>query len=109
MITALAIPLARRNKIPVIGVAFTVVWIANIASMPLPASNLTNLLALGSDAFSRTLDYLSYAWKPSLTAIILVVEAAAIITLFYARSSKGEEEERVQGTSTSKHRNLLLI
>ena len=109
MITALAIPLARRNKIPVIGVAFTVVWIANIASMPLPVSNLTNLLALGSDAFSGTLDYLSYAWKPALTAIILVVAAAAIITLFYARISQGEEEVRVQGTSTSKHRNLLII
>lgn len=109
MITALAIPLARRNKIPVIGVAFTVVWIANIASMPLPVSNLTNLLALGSDAFSGTLDYLSYAWKPALTAIILVVAAAAIITLFYARISQGEEEVRVQGTSTSKHGNLLII
>lgn len=109
MITALAIPLARHNNIPVIGVAFAVVWIANIASMPLPVSNLTNLLALGSDAFSGTLDYLSYAWKPALTAIILVIAAAAIITLFYARISQGKEEVRVQGASTSKHGNLLLI
>lgn len=109
MITALAIPLARRNNIPVIGVAFAVVWIANIASMPLPVSNLTNLLALGSDAFSGTLDYLSYAWKPALTAITLVIAAAAIITLFYARISQGKEEVREQGTSISKHRNLLII
>lgn len=109
MITALAIPLARHNNIPVIGVAFAVVWIANIASMPLPVSNLTNLLALGSDAFSGTLDYLSYAWKPALTAIILVIAAAAIITLFYARISQGKEEVREQGTSISKHRNLLII
>src|SRR5699024_12393649 len=97
MITALAIPLARRNKIPVIGVAFTVVWIANIASMPLPVSNLTNLLALGSDAFSGTLDCLSYAWQPALTRILLVVAAAAIPTSFYPRISIGEEEVRLQG------------
>src|SRR5690625_7274574 len=77
--------------------------------MKLPVSNLTNLLALGSDAFSGTLDYFSYAWNPALTAIILVVAAAAIITLFYARISKGEEVIRGQGASTSKHGNLLII
>ena len=94
MITALAVPLARRNKIPVIGVAFAVVWIANIASLPLPVSNLTNLLALGSDAFSGTVDYLSYAWKPALIAILIVIAAAAIFTLYQAKVATNERHRQ---------------
>ena len=110
MITALAIPLARRNKIPVIGVAFAVVWIANIASLPLPVSNLTNLLAVGTSAFTGTADYLIHAWKPALMAIIIVIAAAAIVTLFFARISTEIDEVAASGTSTSaQYRQLLMI
>ena len=110
MITALAIPLARRNKIPVIGVAFAVVWIANIASLPLPVSNLTNLLAVGTNAFTGTADYLLHAWKPALMAIIIVIAAAAIVTLFFARISTEIDEVAASGTSTSaQYRQLLMI
>ena len=110
MITALAIPLARRNKIPVIGVAFAVVWIANIASLPLPVSNLTNLLAVGTNAFTGTADYLIHAWKPALMAIIIVIAAAAIVTLFFARISTEIDEVAASGTSTSaQYRQLLMI
>ena len=110
MITALAIPLARRNKIPVIGVAFAVVWIANIASLPLPVSNLTNLLAVGTSAFTGTADYLLHAWRPALMAIIIVIAAAAIVTLFFARISMENDEVAVSGTSTSaQYRQLLMI
>ncbi|MFH0411285.1 SLC13 family permease [Corynebacterium sp. L4756] len=108
MITALAIPLARRNNIPVVGVAFAVVWIANIASMPLPVSNLTNLLALGSDAFAGTLDYLSYSWKPALMAIILAVAAAGIFTLLQSRISRNHEISS-RSTSSQCPRSRLLI
>ena len=110
MITALAIPLARRNKIPVIGVAFAVVWIANIASLPLPVSNLTNLLAVGTNAFTGTADYLLNAWRPALMAIIIVIAAAAIVTLFFARISTEIDEVAASGTSTSaQYRQLLMI
>src|SRR5690625_5570698 len=92
MITALAIPLARRNKIPVVGVAFAVVWIANVASLPLPVSNLTNLLALSSNAFSGTFDYLSHSWKPALCAIVLVIASHAILTLYHAHASPHRDD-----------------
>ncbi|MGO1447230.1 SLC13 family permease [Corynebacterium casei] len=108
MITALAVPLARRNKIPVIGVAFAVVWIANIASLPLPVSNLTNLLALGSDAFAGTVEYLSYAWKPALIAILIVIAAAAIFTLYQAKVATNEETSTVMRSSDAQRRNPLL-
>lgn len=111
MITALAIPLARRNRIPVIGVAFAVVWIANVASLPLPVSNLTNLLALGSKAFSGNLDFLSYSWKPALLAIVLVIAAAALITLYQVQVGSPEQQQqsrRVQESKISQRRNPLL-
>ncbi|WP_376783867.1 SLC13 family permease [Corynebacterium stationis] len=108
MITALAVPLARRNKIPVIGVAFAVVWIANIASLPLPVSNLTNLLALGSDAFSGTMDYLSYAWKPALAAILIAIVTSAIFTLYQAKVTTNEVASKVSNANTIQPRNPLL-
>ena len=46
MLTPLAVQLASRFRLPQPAVALSVVWIANLASMPLPVSNLTNLLAL---------------------------------------------------------------
>lgn len=110
MITALAIPLARRNKIPVVGVAFAVVWIANVASLPLPVSNLTNLLALSSNAFSGTFDYLSHSWKPALCAIVLVIAAAAILTLYHAQASTDRDDHVSTATSANyQHRRLLII
>ena len=108
MITALAVPLARRNKIPVIGVAFAVVWIANIASLPLPVSNLTNLLALGSDAFSGTMDYLSYAWKPALAAILIAIVTSAIFTLYQAKVTTNEVASKVSNANSIQRRNPLL-
>lgn len=108
MITALAVPLARRNNIPVVGVAFAVVWIANIASLPLPVSNLTNLLAVGSDAFSGTVDYLSYAWKPALVAIFIVIAAAAIFTVYQAKVTTNEPVTKEESASSIQRRNPLL-
>ena len=46
MLTPLAVQLASRFRLPQPAVALSVVWIANLASMPLPVSNLTNLLSL---------------------------------------------------------------
>ena len=108
MITALAVPLARRNNIPVVGVAFAVVWIANIASLPLPVSNLTNLLAVGSDAFSGTADYLSYAWRPALVAIFIVIAAAAIFTVYQAKVTTNEPVTKEEPASSIQRRKPLL-
>ena len=61
MLTPLAVQLASRFRLPQPAVALSVVWIANLASMPLPVSNLTNLLALSGGAFSSNHDYIRAA------------------------------------------------
>lgn len=46
LLTPVVIAVARANKLPPMVFAFTTVWLANTASLLLPVSNLTNLLAM---------------------------------------------------------------
>src|SRR5699024_10772381 len=39
LITPLAVAVARRNSLHLVAIGLAVVWIANIASLPLPVSN----------------------------------------------------------------------
>src|SRR5699024_1244775 len=71
---------------------------------------LTNLLALSSNAFSGTFDYLSHSWKPALCAIVLVIAAAAILTLYHAQASTYRDDHASTATSANyQHRRLLII
>lgn len=76
MVTPLAIQLAARYRLPEPAAALAVVWIANLASLPLPVSNLTNLLALGGGIFSSNHDYMRAAAAPAAAAILVAVVAA---------------------------------
>ncbi|EEW48656.1 citrate transporter [Corynebacterium efficiens YS-314] len=79
LLTPLAIAVARRNGLNLMAVAFAVVWIANIASLHLPVSNLTNLLALSGGGFTSELDYITAAWVPATIATGIAVAAALVI------------------------------
>ena len=46
LLTPVVIAVARANGLPALPFAFTTVWLANTASLVLPVSNLTNLLAV---------------------------------------------------------------
>lgn len=81
LITPLAIAVARRNSLNLIAIAFAVVWIANIGSLLLPVSNLTNLLALHSPVFSSSLDYASRALLPATAAIVVAIIASWVVNL----------------------------
>ncbi|MGP6175278.1 SLC13 family permease [Corynebacterium sp. A21] len=83
LLTPLAVAVAKRNGLNLMAVSLAVVWIANIASLPLPVSNLTNLLALSGQGFSTATDYISQALLPGLVAIAVVVVASWAV---YARS-----------------------
>ena len=89
MLTPLAVQLASRFRLPVPAVALSVVWIANFASMPLPVSNLTNLLAVGGDAFSTTGEYVKLAAAPAAVAVAVAVAASYAVRAIY-RSAAGE-------------------
>lgn len=77
MLTPLAVHLARRRGAPVAGLALAVVWIANLASLPLPVSNLTNLLAL--DSFPDSRAYIRAALPPGLALITLALIASLLV------------------------------
>lgn len=79
LITPLAIAVARRHNLNLMAVAFAVVWIANIASLHLPVSNLTNLLALSGGGFSSELAYIRTAGIPATITTGIAVLAALVV------------------------------
>src|SRR5699024_11896428 len=79
LITPLAVAVARRNNLHLVAIGLAVVWIANIASLPLPVSNLTNLLAVSGPAFSSSFDYARQAFAPAILAIIVALEASWLV------------------------------
>lgn len=79
MITPLAIAVARRNGLGLLPVALAVVWIANIGSLPLPVSNLTNLLALNGPVFASSFDYARQALLVGVAAIAVAIIAAWLV------------------------------
>lgn len=78
MVTPLAVALARRSGIGAVAVGLAVVWIANIGSLLLPVSNLTNLLAVSGGVFSGTADYLAAMWRPAVVALAVALGASLI-------------------------------
>lgn len=87
LLTPVVITTARQAKLPPLPFAFTTVWLANTASLLLPVSNLSNLLALHE--FSRwggLSAYLRAAWAPALTAMVVTT---VIIAVLHRRELRG--------------------
>jgi arsenical pump membrane protein len=78
LLTPVVLAMARQLEVPPKLFAFTTVWLAGTASLLLPVSNLTNLLALHQ---FRKLDvaYLSVSWRPAIAAIVITVAVLAIL------------------------------
>ncbi|TWD84123.1 arsenite efflux membrane protein ArsB [Kribbella amoyensis] len=83
LLTPVVLAMARQLQLPPKLFAFTTVWLAGTASLLLPVSNLTNLLALHQfhqlDLGLR--DYLGLSWRPALAAILITV--AVLAALFH--------------------------
>ncbi|RMI12623.1 SLC13 family permease [Cellulomonas triticagri] len=77
LLTPLAITLARRTGTSPLLLVLTVVALANTASLLLPVSNLTNLLA---DHRFRDADvgYVGLMWAPALAAVVVTVAVLAV-------------------------------
>jgi arsenical pump membrane protein len=78
LLTPVVLAMARQLDIPPKLFAFTTVWLAGTASLLLPVSNLTNLLALHQ---FRRLDasYLAVSWRPAVAAILITVAVLAVL------------------------------
>lgn len=74
LLTPAVLVIARQANIPERPVALLVLWLANTASLLLPVSNLTNLLAWERWADTTdTVHYLQLSWAPSLAAVVATV------------------------------------
>jgi arsenical pump membrane protein len=82
LLTPVVILLARHVGLPVMPFALTTVWLANSASLMLPVSNLTNLLAAG-----RLSSYspLEFAALMALPATVSIVVPSALVFVIYRR------------------------
>lgn len=78
LLTPVVLAMARQLDVPPKLFAFTTVWLAGTASLLLPVSNLTNLLALHQ---FRRLDanYLAFSWRPAIAAVLITVAVLAVL------------------------------
>jgi len=70
LVTPVVVSLARHARIHPLPFALTTVWLANTASLLLPVSNLTNLLAQRQLDVSP-LGFAQLMWAPALVGVVL--------------------------------------
>ncbi|MFI1049276.1 SLC13 family permease [Streptomyces griseoruber] len=85
LLTPVMLALAGRVGIAAVPLAMTTVWLANTASLLLPVSNLTNLLAADRVALSP-LGLAGRMWAPQLAAI--AVTMACLWGFFWRRDRR---------------------
>ena len=88
LLTPVMLALARRLGIAALPLAMTTVWLANTASLLLPVSNLTNILAAGRVDLDP-LPFVARMWLPQLVAI--GVTMAALWIWYWRRSRRGAD------------------
>ncbi|MCS5717463.1 SLC13 family permease [Herbiconiux sp. CPCC 205763] len=85
LVTPVVVVLALHIGVSPIPFALAAVWLANTASLFLPVSNLTNLLAAESFGGSAA-GFIAAAWAP---AVVGVVVSAGILSIVFHRSLRG--------------------
>ena len=88
LLTPVMLALATRARIATLPLAMTTVWLANTASLLLPVSNLTNLLAADRVAL-ETRQFAARMWAPQLVA--LVVTMTQLWAFYWRRRMRGED------------------
>nr|WP_084262499.1 SLC13 family permease [Actinomadura formosensis] len=88
LLTPVMLALAARARIVTLPLAMTTVWLANTASLLLPLSNLTNLLAADQVAL-QTRAFAARMWMPQLAA--LAVTMALLWVFYWRRPMRGED------------------
>ncbi|MFF4589953.1 SLC13 family permease [Streptomyces sp. NPDC001388] len=94
LLTPVMLALAARVGIAAVPLALTTVWLANTASLLLPVSNLTNLLAADRVALS-SLGLAGRMWAPQLAAI--AVTMACLWGFYWRRDRRAPAPRRRPG------------
>ena len=79
LLTPVAVILARHVGLPPIPFALTTVWLANTASLLLPVSNLTNLLAQHALGGISPFEFAALMAAPALTAVLVPLVVLVIV------------------------------
>jgi arsenical pump membrane protein len=85
LLTPVMLALARKLDLPPMPLAITTVWLANTASLLLPVSNLTNLLAANRVRL-QPVEFAQRMWLPQLAAIAVTM---LFLWLWYWRRGAG--------------------
>ncbi|MFJ8440358.1 ArsB/NhaD family transporter [Kitasatospora griseola] len=91
LLTPVMLALATRVGIAPLPLAMTTVWLANTASLLLPVSNLTNLLAADRVALS-TAGLARAMWAPQLAALLATM--ACLWGFYWRRGRRGTDGYR---------------
>jgi Na+/H+ antiporter NhaD/arsenite permease-like protein len=103
LLTPVVVLLARHSGLSPLPFALTTVWMANTASLLLPVSNLTNLLA---EHELRGMSPLGFAALMAVPALIAIVIPAGALFLIYRR----ELRQRYRASpSTAADDRVLLV
>jgi arsenical pump membrane protein len=86
LLTPVVLALAAQLRLDRMLFAYTAVWLANTASLFLPVSNLTNLLALTRLPDAGVPAFLRLTWPAAVACTVVTVVALA---LFFRRSLRG--------------------
>ncbi|WP_405695659.1 SLC13 family permease [Streptomyces sp. NBC_01185] len=106
LLTPVMLALAGRVGIAAVPLAMTTVWLANTASLLLPVSNLTNLLAADRVALSPS-GLAAVMWLPQLAAI--AVTAACLWVFYWRRGRRGTDRYTPPGAPVPEDPVLLRI
>lgn len=88
LLTPVFLALAPKARITALPLAMTTIWLANTASLLLPVSNLTNLLAANRVALSAP-EFAARMWAPQLASLAATM---LFLWLFYwRRRQRGED------------------
>ncbi|MFC6887357.1 MULTISPECIES: SLC13 family permease [Actinomadura] len=88
LLTPVMLALAASARVAPLPLAMTTVWLANTASLLLPVSNLTNLLAADRVAL-QTGAFAARMWAPQLA--VLAVTMALLWAFFWRRGMRGAD------------------
>jgi Na+/H+ antiporter NhaD/arsenite permease-like protein len=83
LLTPVVIATVRHVGLPAMPFALTTVWLANSASLLLPVSNLTNLLAFGGIDHDSPARFAALMVAPAIVAIVI---PTCVVFIFYRRA-----------------------
>jgi arsenical pump membrane protein len=102
LLTPVVLALAARLELPAWPFALVTIWLANTASLLLPVSNLTNLLAVERIGWTAA-GWAGRMWAP---AVVAVVVTTATAWLLFGRQLRGRYVP--PDVRPTRHRGLLV-